>query len=148
MHIFTVIKVNFITLIIGMAVALVIGYAIGYFLRKMFTEYQIKGSEERGKKIIHEAEKEVENRLKSAEIEAREKSLVMQAELEKKMKGKQDSLRNLEIDLERKDRDLKTENHKFQIWEKELEEQNSKLADRKKGLTSKNPSTRTWWRKS
>ena len=134
MHIFTVIKVNFITLIIGMAVALVIGYAIGYFLRKMFTEYQIKEAEERGKKIIHEAEKEVENRLKSAEIEAREKSLVMQAELEKKMKGKQDSLRNLEIDLERKDRDLKTENHKFQIWEKELEEQNSKLADREKGI--------------
>ena len=42
MHIFTVIKVNFITLIIGMSFALVIGYAIGYFLRKMFTEYQIK----------------------------------------------------------------------------------------------------------
>ena len=59
MHIFTVIKVNFITLIIGMAVALVIGYAIGYFLRKMFTEYQIKEAEERGNKIIHEAEKEL-----------------------------------------------------------------------------------------
>ena len=148
MHIFTVIKVNFITLIIGMSFALVIGYSIGYFLRKMFTEYQIKEAEERGKKIIYEADKEVENRLKSAEIKAREKSLVVQAELEKKVKGRQDSLRNLETDLERRDRDLKAESHKFQVREKELKEQSSKLADRKKGSTSKNPSTRTWWRKN
>ena len=41
MHIFTVIKVNFITLLLGMFVALVVGYILGYFLRKMFTEYQI-----------------------------------------------------------------------------------------------------------
>ena len=132
MHIFTVIKVNFITLIIGMSFALVIGYAIGYFLRKMFTEYQIKEAEERGKKIIHEADKEVENRLKSAEIEAREKSLVVKAEFEKKMKDRQDSLRNLGNDLERKDRDLNAENQKFQIREKELEEQYSKITDKEK----------------
>ena len=132
MHIFTVIKVNFITLIIGMSFALVIGYAIGYFLRKILTEYQIKEAEERGKKIIHEADKEVENRLKSAEIEAREKSLVVKAEFEKKMKDRQDSLRNLENDLERKDRDLNAENQKFQIREKELEEQYSKLTDKEK----------------
>ena len=132
MHIFTVIKVNFITLIIGMSFALVIGYAIGYFLRKMFTEYQIKEAEERGKKIIHEADKEVENRLKSAEIEAREKSLVVKAEFEKKIKDRQDSLRNLENDLERKDRDLNAENQKFQIREKEFEEQYSKLTDKEK----------------
>ena len=132
MHIFTVIKVNFITLIIGMSFALVVGYAIGYFLRKLLTEYQIKEAEERGKKIIHEADKEVENRLKSAEIEAREKSLVVKAEFEKKMKDRQDSLRNLENDVERKDRDLNAENQKFQIREKELEEQYSKLTDKEK----------------
>ena len=132
MHIFTVIKVNFITLIIGMSFALVIGYAIGYFLRKILTEYQIKEAEERGKKIIHEADKEVENRLKSAEIEAREKSLVVKAEFEKKMKDRQDSLCNLENDMERKDRDLNAENQKFQIREKELEEQYSKLTDKEK----------------
>jgi len=115
-----------------MSFALVIGYAIGYFLRKILTEYQIKEAEERGKKIIHEADKEVENRLKSAEIEAREKSLVVKAEFEKKMKDRQDSLRNLENDVERKDRDLNAENQKFQIREKELEEQYSKLTDKEK----------------
>ena len=83
MHIFTAIKVNFSTLIGGMLFALAIGYGIGYFLRKMFTEYQIKEAEARRQKIIREAEKEVENRLKSAEIEAREKSLAVKSNFEK-----------------------------------------------------------------
>ena len=92
MHIFTAIKVNFSTLIGGMLFALAIGYGIGYFLRKMFTEYQIKEAEARRQKIIAEAEKEVESRMKSAEIEAREKSLVVKGELEKEIKSKRDSL--------------------------------------------------------
>jgi len=132
MHIFTVIKVNFITLIIGMAVALVIGYAIGYFLRKMFTEYQIKETEERGKQIIREADQEVANRLKSGEIEAREKSLGIKAELEKEMKVRQDGLRSQEISLDRKERDFRGETHKLQSREKELQEQSSKLVDKEK----------------
>ena len=83
MHIFTTIKVNFITLILGMSFALVIGYAIGYFLRKMFTEYQIKEAEERKKKIIYEADQEVTSKLKTGEIEAREKSLLVKVELKR-----------------------------------------------------------------
>ena len=75
MHIFTAIKFNFITLILGMAFALISGYAIGYFLRKLFTEYQIKEAEERRNKILEEAQKEVENRIKAAEIEGKERPL-------------------------------------------------------------------------
>ena len=120
MHIFTTIKVNFITLVIGMAFALAVGYAIGYFLRKLFTEYQIKEAEARRQKIISEAEKEVENRLKSAEIEAREKSLVVKSDFEKEMKAKRDSLRDQEKDLEQKERELRNDLGKFQSREKEI----------------------------
>jgi ribonuclease Y len=134
MHIFTTIKVNFITLILGMSFALVIGYAIGYFLRKMFTEYQIKEAEERKKKIILEAEKEVERKLRSGEIEVREKSLVVKAELEKEMKGERERLRSLENDLERKERELRAENQKFLVREKEIEEKNSKVAIKEKDV--------------
>ena len=104
MHIFTTIKFNFITLIFGMAFALVIGYVIGYFLRKLFVEYQIKEAETRRDKILEEAGKEVENRLKAAEIEIKEKSLFIKSELDKDMKNKRDSLLGLEKDLEQKDR--------------------------------------------
>tara|TARA_B100001123_G_scaffold101394_1_gene117148 strand:- start:406 stop:1992 length:1587 start_codon:yes stop_codon:yes gene_type:complete len=132
MHIFTTIKFNFITLILGMGLALIIGYVIGYFLRKLFTEYQIKEAEARRIKILEEAEKEVENRLKIAEIETKEKSLVVKGELEKEMKRKRDSLRNLEKDLEQKDRELRTELGKFQVREKDIKSEYLKLEEGKK----------------
>ena len=127
MHIFTAIKVNFSTLIGGMLFALAIGYGIGYFLRKMFTEYQIKEAETRRQKMIAETEKEVVSLIKSAEIEAREKSLVVKSELEKEMKSKRDSLRDQEKNLDQKGRDLINETVKFQSREKEIETQLAKL---------------------
>ena len=132
MHIFTTIKFNFITLILGMGITLVIGYAIGYFLRKLFTEYQIKEAEARRIKILEEAEKEVENRLKAAEIESKEKSLNVKSELEKEMKSKRDGLRNLEKDLEQKDSKLRTELGKFQTREQDIKSQYIKLDQGKK----------------
>ncbi len=137
MHIFTAIKVNFSTLILGMFGALVIGYAIGYFLRKMFTEYQIKDAEERGKKIIEEAEKEGKNRLKSVEIEAREKSLAVKSEFEKEMKSKLDNLRNQEKELEQKERDVKNEFGNIQSRKKEIDSKFEKLGEKEKEAEQK-----------
>ena len=134
MHIFTAIKVNFSTLVLGMAFALVIGYAVGYFLRKLFTEYQIKEAEARRQKIIREAEKEVENRLKSAEIEAREKSLAVKSNFEKEIKTKRDSFRDQEKDLEQKERELSNEFGKFKTREKEIEAEFSKLNENKEEI--------------
>ena len=131
MHIFTAIKVNFITLVLGMIFALIFGYAIGYFLRKLFTEYQIKEAETRRKKIIEEAEKEVENRLKSAEIEAREKSLAVKGNFEKEIKTKRDSLRDQEKELEQKESEFRNEFEKFKSREKEIEAEFSKLIEEK-----------------
>ena len=131
MHIFTAIKVNFITLVLGMAFALVIGYAIGYFLRKLFTEYQIKEAEARRQKIIDEAEKEVENRLKSAEIEAREKSLAVKSDFEKEIKVKRDSFRDEEKELEQKERELRNEFGKFKTREQEIKTEFAKLNEKK-----------------
>ena len=131
MHIFTAIKVNFITLVLGMAFALVIGYAIGYFLRKLFTEYQIKEAEARRQKIIEEAEKEVENRLKSAEIEAREKSLAVKSDFEKEIKVKRDSFRDEEKELEQKEREFRNEFGKFKTREQEIKTEFAKLNEKK-----------------
>ena len=131
MHIFTAIKVNFSTLVLGMAFALVIGYAIGYFLRKLFTEYQIKEAEARRQKIIDEAEKEVENRLKSAEIEAREKSLAVKSDFEKEIKVKRDSFRDEEKELEQKEREFRNEFGKFKTREQEIKTEFAKLNEKK-----------------
>ena len=136
MHIFTTIKFNFITLILGMGITLVIGYAIGYFLRKLFTEYQIKEAEARRIKILEEAEKEAGNRLKTAEIETKEKSLVVKSELEKEMKNKRDNLLNLEKDLEQKDRKLRTELGRLQAREQDIKSEYIKLDQGRKEIES------------
>ena len=95
---FNTIKIDFIPLILGMAFLLAMGYAIGYFLRKLFTEYQIKEAEVRRQKIIKETEKEVESRFKIAEIEAKEKSLALKSSLENEMRTQRDSLSELETE--------------------------------------------------
>ena len=76
MHIFTTFKFNFSTLLIGMFLAAVVGYLVGYFLRKLISQYQIKEAEARKKKIIEEAEQEVRNRFKAAAVEGKEQALL------------------------------------------------------------------------
>ena len=65
MHIFTAVKFNFSTLLIGMFLAALIGYFIGYFLRKLISQYQVKEFEARKEKIIGEAEQEAHARSKA-----------------------------------------------------------------------------------
>ena len=45
MEAFQNVQVNLFTLIIGVILALVAGYLLGYFLRKIFTDFQIKEAE-------------------------------------------------------------------------------------------------------
>ena len=122
MHIFQVIKFNFSTLLIGMFLALVVGYAIGYFLRKMFTEYQIKEAQEKRRKIIQSAEQEAQNRLKAAEIESKEKHLIAKSKLESEIEGKRTELRRHELNFQKKEDDLRSVVEKNRHAEKELEQ--------------------------
>lgn len=103
MHIFFTIKVNFFTLILGVFVALVVGYLIGYFLRKMFAEYQIKEAEDLAKKVLLEAEREVETQKKSATVDIKEEQLAARAELEKEKREKQADLKRQEQSLKQKE---------------------------------------------
>lgn len=134
MHIFFTIKVNFITLMIGMLIALLVGYLVGYFLRKIFSEYQIKEAEELKKKIVGDAESEARNRLKTAEIEAREKHIAAKSELDKDMKGKRDDLREWELKIQKKEDAFRREIGNFHDREKLLENNSKDLAAREETI--------------
>ena len=134
MQVFNTIKIDFIPFILGMAFTLALGYAIGYFLRKLFTEYQIKEAEVRRQKIIKETEKEVESRFKLAEIETKEKFLVLKSGLENEMRAKRDSLSELEKELEKKDRELRNEIEKFQLCEQEVKAKSAVLDEKEKDV--------------
>ena len=57
MQVLDTLKIDFLPFILGMAFTLVLGYAIGYFLRKLFTEYQIKEAEVRREKLSRKRKK-------------------------------------------------------------------------------------------
>ena len=88
MHIFTAVKFNFSTLLIGMFLAAVAGYFIGYFLRKLISQYQIKEAEAKKKKIVEDGEQEAQRRLKVAAVESKEHALVLKAKIEKDVQSK------------------------------------------------------------
>ena len=136
MDIFFNIKVNFITLVGGMLVALLAGYLIGYFLRKIFTEYQIKEAEDLKKKIVREADNEARNRLKSADIEAKEKQIAAKAQWDKEIKGKQDDLREQELKAQKKEDDLRREVESVRNRETSIDKESKALASKEEVLKS------------
>lgn len=134
MDIFFNIKVNFITLLGGMLIALLVGYLIGYFLRKVFTQYQIKEAEELKKKIIRDADNEVRNRIKSADIEAKEKHMAAKAHLDKEIKAKQDDIREQELKVQKMEDDFRREVESVRDREKSIEKELKELARKEEAL--------------
>ncbi len=100
------IQLGILPLVIGILVLLGIGYAIGYYLRKMFTDFQLKESEALGQKIIQEAETEAETLKKEAELEIKEEKIALRAKMEKEMEAEQGELREQEKVLRQKENDL------------------------------------------
>ena len=125
MHIFTAVKFNLSTLLVGMFLAGVLGYLIGFFLRKLISQYQIKEAEARKKKIIEEAELEVQNRLKAAAVDAREQALVEKTKVEKEVQIKWEELRNQERKVYQKEDELR-------LSKGDLIDREKKLADKMK----------------
>ncbi len=119
MHIFAV-KFDFSHLLIGMFLAVVIGYFIGYFLRKVISQYQIKEAEAKKIKIVEEAEQEAQSRLKAAAVEAKEQALVSKAKIEKEVQDKWEEVREHERITYKREDDLRRSSEKARDLEKEL----------------------------
>ena len=133
MSIFTAVKFNFSTLLVGMFLAAVVGYLIGYFLRKLISQYQLKEAEARKIKIIEEAEQEVQNRFKAAVVEGKEKALVEKEKIEKEVQVKWEELRDQERRVHQKEDELRLSKVSLVDLEKELAV-NMKEAEKTKQL--------------
>ena len=120
MHLFSVIKFNLSTVVAVVIAAAVVGYLIGYFLRKMFMEYQIKEAEQLRQKIIKGAEKEAENRIKTADIEARENQIAAKAKTEQELQHKLDKFREQEKGLRKKEDELRMSSERSRDLENEF----------------------------
>ena len=77
--------------------AVITSYSIHYTKLYEFSEFQVRGAKEQAAKILEDAAKEVDNRLKTATIEARETRISAKTAIEKELKEKRDELREQEI---------------------------------------------------
>ncbi len=134
MEAFQNVQVNLITLIIGIILALVAGYLLGYFLRKIFTDFQIKEAEALGEKIIKESEREAETLKKEAEIEAKEEKLTLISEARNDLESKQAELRDKEKDNRQKENELNTLVDKNREAERNFERRQQEFNEKQQKL--------------
>ncbi|NIQ02619.1 MAG: ribonuclease Y [Nitrospinaceae bacterium] len=137
MEFFQDVHVNLLTLLIGVLLALVAGYLLGYFLRKIFSDFQIKEAEALGEKIIKEAEREAETLKKEAAIEAKEEKLALITEAKKEMESKQAELRDQEKENRQKENELNRQIELNREAERNFDRKQSELAEKDQELTQK-----------
>ncbi|WP_242847811.1 ribonuclease Y [Fervidicella metallireducens] len=134
-------------------IGVIIGFAIGYYVRKNIAEGKIQIAEEQASRIISEAEKEAESKKKEAVIEAKEEVHKLRTEFEREVRERRNELQRMERrlilreetldkkvesleareeNLNKKQQDIQAlQNEVTELYKKELEE-----LERLAGLTS------------
>ena len=92
-------------IIVGV-LAVLIGFAGGFFYRKKVSEKEISSAEEEGRRIVNEAIKSAESKKKEALLEAKEEILKSRTDYEKEEKSRRADLQRQENRLQQKEENL------------------------------------------
>jgi len=93
-------------IILTAIVVAILGFGIGYWLRKKTAEATIISAEEAAKKIVMEAERSSESKKKEALVEAKEEIHKLRSELDRETKERRSELQRLERRLLQKEENL------------------------------------------
>ncbi|MCL0067550.1 ribonuclease Y [Peptococcaceae bacterium] len=107
-----------IQLILFIVVALLLGSAVGYFLRKHLAEVKIASAEAEAEKIIKTAVEQAEAKKREAILEAKEEALRFRNEAEREYKERRNELQKIERRLLQKEENL---DRKIEMNEKKEE---------------------------
>jgi len=119
--------------IIGGAIGLALGIAVGFFLDRIR-----KGAAyQRRDEIVRQAEKDGENILKSHELSAKEELLKRREDLERELNTVRDELRGQEKRLDKRETAIEEQQADFVKRERMLELTQNKLAERNKVVEAK-----------
>jgi len=124
-------------IILIFVVALLIGYAIGWFISNRIGKNKIANADQRAKKIIEDAEKEAANIKKEKLLEVKDEWFKKKQEFEQEMhtrRGKlqafEKQLANREDNLERKVELINKKEKELQNYKRSLEEKMKQLEDK------------------
>ncbi|HVT43444.1 MAG TPA: ribonuclease Y [Thermoanaerobaculia bacterium] len=125
-----------IAVIIGLAGALVLGVLWGLVSRKR-AAVQLAEARRDADRIIDDARKAAEARLKEANLEAKEKTLQARAEFDRQTRAQRDELKVDERRIQQKEEAVDRKQEQLEQRESELEKRDRKLAAREKELEGK-----------
>ena len=100
---------KYVLLVIGLAVGLLIGYGIAFFIdraKKNSALKQLSDAEEEAKRIVNEAMKRAENKKREMMLEAKEELHKSRSEHEREMKDRRNELQKQERRLQQKEENL------------------------------------------
>ena len=121
--------IDWLAMIIGIALGILLGAAIGFHYRKRIAEAKIGVAEERADKIVDEATKNAEARKKEILLEAKEESLSIKNHVEKEARDRRNELQRSERRLLQKEDAL---DRKVESYEKKEEQMSKKMEELEK----------------
>ncbi len=121
--------IDWLAMIIGIALGILLGAAIGFHYRKRIAEAKIGVAEERADKIVDEATKNAEARKKEILLEAKEESIRIKNDVEKEARDRRNELQRSERRLLQKEDAL---DRKVESYEKKEEQMSKKMEELEK----------------
>lgn len=122
-----------ISIVIGV-VAVAVGLAGGFLLRKYIGEARVSTAEARARQVLEDAEREAENLRREAEVERKETVISLRSEAEREIKSKRSEMQRQERRLTQREEILETKEgeagkreKRITSWEDQLKSQESKL---------------------
>ena len=116
--------------------ALVATY-LGYLARKYIAEKKIQDAESQAKHILEQAKKEVEDRRRGAELEAKDLLYHMRQDFEKETKDRRQEISNLEKRLTQKEENIDRRLDLLEKKEREIGERQENARKQEEGLKAK-----------
>ncbi len=114
------------TTIIAAAVALILGFGIGFLFRRQIAEGKIGGAENKAKQIIADANKAAETKKKEALLEAKDEIHKSRTEFEREIKDRRSEMNRQERRVQQKEEAL---DKKAETLEKKDEQLNKKIKE-------------------
>ncbi|MFC1509438.1 ribonuclease Y [Candidatus Omnitrophota bacterium] len=122
---------------IATVVIFILTFFAGYFIRKFFSEKNLKEKEETAKKLIDNSKKDLENRKKELELEVKDLKFKMRSDFEHDTKDKRGELVNLEKKLGQKEENIERKVDILDKKEKDISKRESLLVGKEKSIETR-----------
>ncbi|MBI2884074.1 MAG: ribonuclease Y [Candidatus Methylomirabilis oxyfera] len=123
-----------------LAIVLVVAVAsviVGYLLRKQVVESKVAEAETLAKRILNEAEKEAETKVRGAELEAKELAIQAKADLERETKSRRQEIDSAQRQLSQKEDVLERRLEQLERRDRELDSLARDLGNREQASAEK-----------